>query len=529
MILKKPYAFIIKHFRIIHLLLLIPMLYLVLKTRAIETFFIDYVNNGYQISGNIMLGSLSASYVNIFMYIAVILIIAVFVVVAFILQNKSKPTRYYSVGIIYYILVLVLLTVSLTVFQSIEADILDNTLANIIRDIAVVVHYSQYALIFYAFIRGIGFNIRKFDFKGDIEDLQISSEDSEEFEFLVGRDTYKTKRTIRRFLRELKYYYKENKFIFSIIFVVLIIVTGSLIYTNKEIVQKQYNQSEMVAFGYINVQVNKSYITDIDYRGNKIKDNKKYLVLQVTLTNRYRNDNPLNYYNFRLVFNKQRLSPDLAVGNYFQDMGMPYQGTLIKGNSKEDYVIAYELNANTSSNDYKIEAYSGYDYSKGGIGALTRKIKLKPIVINSNIYNMNINKNTIINLEGTDLGKTEFAIKDYELTNRFVYTQNGILKEIYIDILKDVNKTLMVMDYSLALDNESIFMGSNRTYRTFFENFMRIKYVVNDKTYYQDVALENPANYSDKLVFKIDKNIGNATEVEAIITIRNKSYTIKLK
>ena len=51
MIIKKPYAFMIKHFRTIHVILTILVMYLISKTHAIFTFFNDYANNnGYLIN-----------------------------------------------------------------------------------------------------------------------------------------------------------------------------------------------------------------------------------------------------------------------------------------------------------------------------------------------------------------------------------------------------------------------------------------------------------------------------------------------
>ena len=43
MILKKPYGFLIKHFKIINLILLVPILYIILKFGDIAGFFRDYV------------------------------------------------------------------------------------------------------------------------------------------------------------------------------------------------------------------------------------------------------------------------------------------------------------------------------------------------------------------------------------------------------------------------------------------------------------------------------------------------------
>ncbi len=529
MVLKKPYAFIIKHFRIIHLICLLPMIYLIIKTRGIVSFFSDYVANNYALSGNVALGNLSASYINIFMYVAVILILAIFITLAFILQYKNKPTKFYSFAIIYYIAMFIFITLGLTIFQKIEADTLDNTLARIIRDFIFLVHYSQYFFVIFTAIRGIGFNIKKFDFKGDIENLEISSEDSEEFEFLVGKDNYKTQRTIRRFLRELVYYYKENKFIFTLIVVIIIVIIGSSLYTNRTVYQKEYKINDNVAFGYLNFKVQNAYITDTDLSGSKIKNGKKYLIILAQVTNRYRDDYILSYGNVQLVINKLRLSPNLNVVNNFTDLGRPFLGTLIKGNTSINYIFAYEMDENLVTKNYTIETYSGYDTTPGGIGAIRRKIVINPTYLSKNNVSDVIGLNSKISLNSPQLGKSEVTIKDYEVTNRFSYIKNGVRQDIYIDIAKDYGKTLMILDYSLVLDDEAPYMDVTKTYKSFFEDFLIIKYTYNGKEYQEKVKLINPSGYSDKLIFKVSKYVADASDIQAVISLRNKDYSVRLK
>ena len=234
MVLKKPYAFIIKHFRVIHLALLIPIFYLIIKIKSLHTFFSNYVFNDYSFSFTNILTDLSSSYVNIFMYLAVVIILIVLIFLFFLLQNKEKPTKFYSISIIYYIAIFILLATCSSMLNSIEDGTLSYLVARIARDIIFVFHYSQYIFVFMFIVRGIGFNIKKFNFESDLNNLEISSEDYEEFEFLVGKDTYKTKRTIRRFIRELGYYYQENKFIFTIIFIITFIVLGTIIFNSFE-------------------------------------------------------------------------------------------------------------------------------------------------------------------------------------------------------------------------------------------------------------------------------------------------------
>ena len=71
MIVKKPYAFLIKHFKLIHLLLSILTIYIAFKSNNIFTFFNDYVTNGYYTYQN----NLQNEYISGFMFIGVILII----------------------------------------------------------------------------------------------------------------------------------------------------------------------------------------------------------------------------------------------------------------------------------------------------------------------------------------------------------------------------------------------------------------------------------------------------------------------
>ena len=51
MILKKPYKFLIKHFRMIHLILAIMSGYLLAKTNNILGFFNEYLNNNETLIG----------------------------------------------------------------------------------------------------------------------------------------------------------------------------------------------------------------------------------------------------------------------------------------------------------------------------------------------------------------------------------------------------------------------------------------------------------------------------------------------
>lgn len=534
MVLKKPYAFIIKHFRAIHLLLLIPIFYLIIKTRAIVYFFNSYVTYGYNLNFSEVLTNISSHYINILMYISVILILLVFVAMSIILQQKEKPTKLYNICIIYYIMIFLLITICFSLFNSVEADTLDDILSRFVRDIGFIVYLSEYAFAALTFIRGIGFNIKKFNFKSDLEDLEISNEDSEEFEFLVGKDIHEAKRTIRRFFRELKYYYLENKFIVNLIMVITILVLGTFIYMNREIKEKVYKENETFSFGSLNIKVKDSFISNLSNNGKVINEDKSYVILQLELKNRYTIEKEFNQENLGLIVNKKRIQPNLSMGLYFSDYGNPYIGGNIKGESTVNCVLVYEIDKYLVNSNFKLESYSRIDTS-GGLGIINKEIKIKPTVVSSKINTNTINKGANINLSSVNFKESIVAIKDYELTNRYEYqvchNDNCITdaKSTFDYPGSGYNKTLLVLDYNLVLDKDSMYASLNRDYKRFFNDFLEIKYHYNGKDYVTKAELLNPENYSDKLILMVPNIVNYSENIYAVLTIRNVSYQIKLK
>ena len=528
----------IKHFRLIHLLILIPMIYLATQTREIITFFSEYVASNYTFTSNDVLSTLASNYINIFMYIAVIIIMVVFIAMSILLQRKEKPTKFYNISIIYYLVIFILITVSFTIFRTIENDTLDPVFARLIRDLSQIVHYSQYIFIFFTAIRGVGFNIKQFDFKSDLAELEISNEDSEEIEFLVGIDTYKAKRSVRRFFRELKYYYKENKFIFIMIFVIAIGILGTMLYMNEEVYQRVYNEGDSIASGYLNFTVTDSYISNLTHGGNVLNKDKYYVILLLEINNRYREDHEFNYINLELTVNNKYILPNLSLGNYFTDFGTPYNGTYIKGNTNSEYILVYEIDKNLINQDFLLTVYSHYDASAGGIGSVNNRISLNPTIISDEITTNTVNLGTNINLSNTTLGNTIFTITDYEFTNRYEYSYEYCINanncipstdSISINYANDGSRrTLLVLGYELNLDTEVPYMNTVKTYRSFFENFVKIEYEINGQTYTTTATLANPSTYNEKAVLNVPREVGTASRVDIILTVRNISYRIRL-
>ncbi len=222
------------------------------------------------------------------------------------------------------------------------------------------------------------------------------------------------------------------------------------------------------------------------------------------------------------------------MGLYFSDYGNPYIGGNIKGESTVNCVLVYEIDKYLVNSNFKLESYSRIDTS-GGLGIINKEIKIKPTVVSSKINTNTINRGANINLSSVNFKESIVAIKDYELTNRYEYqvchNDNCITdaKSTFDYPGSGYNKTLLVLDYNLVLDKDSMYASLNRDYKRFFNDFLEIKYHYNGKDYVTKAELLNPENYSDKLILMVPNTINYSESIYAVLTIRNVSYQIKLK
>ena len=103
MVLRRPYAFLIKHFKIIHLVLTLAMVYLAYKMIRISGYIAACISNTANFDDAI-------TYVGGSVYLAIIVIIAISTILYILMRYKNKPKTLYLInGIIYIIIFGVLL------------------------------------------------------------------------------------------------------------------------------------------------------------------------------------------------------------------------------------------------------------------------------------------------------------------------------------------------------------------------------------------------------------------------------------
>ncbi|MBO5095511.1 MAG: hypothetical protein J6B98_01385 [Bacilli bacterium] len=279
MILRKPYAFFIKHFRLIHVILSVLMIYCLYNSKRLLDFFNGYISTNINLKGQ----ELVSIYTPWLYQITPFLIMIVIGIILVVMILKKKPMMLYIINVASYIFTTIVIQVSKGTLTTLQDSLMDVRSVRLIRDIIMLSFMFQIVGTIVVVVRSVGFDVKKFDFKQDLKELEFNEEDREEFELELKFDKNKTRTTIRRNIRFIKYAYKENKMLAHIVIgVVSILIVGSVgIYYIK--MDKPVGENVYIANNGITLKITDSYITDTDYKGNIIDKESLFIILKVNI------------------------------------------------------------------------------------------------------------------------------------------------------------------------------------------------------------------------------------------------------
>lgn len=527
MILRKPYAFLIKNFRIIHLGLTLLIAYLFIKTYNIYAFFNRYVNNVYSALND----SLPTNYISVLMFFITILIVSFSLAMYLLMKQKKKPKTLY-VWLCSYYVVYFLATISyFLLFKSMETRNLEIQTAMILRDITLILFLPQVVFLITSLIRGIGFDIRKFNFSKDLKELDIKESDSEEFEFVLGLESYKYFRFARRKFREFKYYVLENKFIFTILCGLFLGIFVMVVIINYTVFNRSYQVNQKFTVNNLKMVLNSSYLTNLDYNGNIIDKDKYYVIVNFTFTNDSGNSTVLDLTKYSLKTKVRSVYPILTKNEAFIDLGMGYNKEKIINGKSENYILVYEISKKEISRKYKLDIINGVEYARGSLNAKTKRIGLKPkrALRVENRGSIKLNKK--LELNDTVLNNSYIQLNSYKLDNQYLYNYEACVRAVCSDMTDVVTadlskgKTLMIVKGKLDLDKNSSFVLNRKNKNSFFDSFISVNYDGNESR----VKDLTPSFLNNEYILEVDNGVLNANKINMLITIRNKKYEVALK
>ena len=533
MIVKNPYKILVKNYKIINLLLLIPVIYLLFTFTDIATFFRAYVNTKYSTSEK----DLVELYVpTITMVIAVVAAVLHFV--AWLLLTLKKKKNYYHVICSGYLLFSFLALVFFyTSFLNLEMGKIESTFANFLRDISDLIIYPFYILILAGGVNVFGFNIKTLRFDKH-EELKLTDEDEEDIEIKVNSDTSATKKKFVHAARELKYYVIENKAILAIIIVSIIGMIGYKAFINYQLYNKAYNVNQSFSIDNFALSVKESYITPYDYSGRVITPNKYYLAIKIGIENKGEKTT-ISKDVFRINLGDDTIYPSYDKGSRFVDIGLPYTGEEINQNEANDYVFVYELTDQQLKASYELRILNNLTVEDKKLIAAYKKIKIRPEYLSELVEYPAKKKKQKITFRDSTLKNTNYKLnqititQSYQYSYELCYTERNC-KEISELLVPSGGKILMIIEDEINYDNASSY--SQYDEKNFFQDFVTIQYTykldsgnsAGDHTQITNVKDVTPKSLKGVKVYEVPGNIQESKKIDFIITIRNKQYVINV-
>lgn len=529
MILKRPYAFLIKNFRIIHGILFLMMSYLFFKSISIYTFFSNYATRHYFTPE----ANLVNNYLSIRMFVISILIVLLSAVVYYLLSIKNKSRKTYLFVCIFYILLFVYFIYYHNVFVSLEDKILSVETVRALRDISLIMVMPGLIFMTIMILRALGFNLKQFEFKNDLDDLQIDKSDYEEIEVTLGRNNYKYARSFRKAIRYLKYFLAENKFFVTIMMSVIVLSLGIIFYVNIKVKNVVYYENQELYANTLWYTVESSYITNTSINGSIIKKGKYYILSKIKIDNRDNKRYDLSRELFRLKVNDNLLVPITTFNNEFIDFGKLYTSMYILGQTTEEVVAVFEIDESDLNKEYILKIKSNENVNISSESNRYTDIIIKPIEFEKENKSFALPAN--IDFDNSLLGNTKMELSAFIIDKSFKEKAKNCVnnkcydKVFFVEPVKS-NTILMKVKSSLIMDQNAYMSKYINNVAGLLEYYGRIKYRYLGDMYETNILKVSNKNLDNTYAYlELPQNIKDADKIELIISVRGKTYTIILK
>lgn len=519
MILRKPYALLIKYFQRINIVLLLLVAYVFINNLRLHGFVKEYVSTGIY---NDTIASVS-SYINIYTYIAFIVIIVGSGVLAYLLRYKDKPYASYVFILIANIITFAFFIYTNNYFTYNVVKGFDLVSAKVVKDILFISTLPYYPMIFLLLVRSIGIDLKSFGFQEDKEFVQINEEDNEEVEVQVGFDKDIFIRKFKNKFRHLRYFFFEHKVpllaVFSVVFVIFCFNFYRYFYVTNRI----YTMNERFKSNNYQITVKNSYLTDKDYAGNVVSENGRYFVLiDINIRNLLNISRDFNIQNMYLYVDNDYYVPTIRFNNNFVDMGNLYDGKSIKKLDTVSYLLVYEIDKPKDNSNFLLK-YQDLNSTDNKL----IKVKIKILDISS-FKNKGESKlgsefNVPINLNE----KVNFTINDYQLLDSVNYTY----QQCYVNSCPIYQGVI-----TAGANNKVIYMKGNygsyttREFLAFLKRYGKIRYKIGEEYRYVNIKYAVNTNYQGNYIYiLVPKEVSDASMVDIAFTIRTYQYFYRLK
>lgn len=533
MILRKPYAFFIKHFRLIHMILAVLVCYSAYRTKLVMDFFNTYAASVVNVVGQDLTGTLLYGII----FLLPLFIILFTTIIMTVMIAKKKPFPFYIINIIIFIFSFVVLEVAKSTLLSMELSLLDIRTVRLVRDLVTVSFLAQAVSAFIFIFRATGFDLKKFGFQEDLQDLNIEEEDREEFEVAVNIDKNKLQRKIHRFFRFAKYTYKENKLAVIVASITVVLTLGIFIYIGTRSSETKIGYNQYFTGNHFTISLVESYVTNQDYRGKVIDEDYSYIILKIKVKNNTTSNAGLDLATTKIVIGNYSYTPVSINRDSFIEFGHIYEGEDI---SKEYtfktllYRIPKEL-INENKIFYFIDKTN---LQKDGLFKRTY-VNLKLTDLDNDPTTQSTDITQVLNFEDSVIGNYQLNISEFDIQKQYKLNYNFCVKQDCYPSYEYLKPSITSnYDKALLKITGTITKGDNDVRDVydlydFIEKFGTLSYVIDDKTYLQNVNFKEvvPKNVKTPNTYylEVQEEVLQASHIDLFFKIKNKTYQYTLK
>lgn len=531
MILRKPYAFLIKHFKLIHFIMALCMGVLLYQTTILQNFFNEFANSTQVIVdtdiANVLLGG--------YIYIFPVLVVIMSLIVLVLMSLKDKPKLYYLLNIVVYIALIVLYIYASSTIGTMQKEIVDERIVRAIRDLLNLGFIIQLYTLFISLIRSVGIDVKKFDFREDAEALNLNVGDNEEFEVNIEFDSQTLKRNIKRQYRDFKYYFVENKYFLISILAILVALFSISIIKNITSTTKKYNVNQVFSVVGYNMAIENAYLVDTDTKLNKVTDDENSLVVVKFKIRTLNKTEKFVFGKLALQIGNTKYYHNNKFASAVTDLGTSYINQKLTDEFQE-FVLVYEIPSFLEKNEMKLV------YTEQLVrGMFNNKTddKIIPIIV-TNLKEKKDEEKIMLNQEYTFGGGllNSYGLKFSELSLNSTYhidyqvcVNNGNECYNYYEVVQpklsgDVDKAILKVAGELNTPEN----GNIKTLDKLITSFGSLVYKINGvEKKYQLKDQYNKTHDDGNYYFEINKEILNAEEINLVLDVRNNKYIIKIK
>lgn len=529
MILRKPYAFFIKYFKLLHAIIAVFIGLLLYRTFTLYNFFRSYISD----YSNAVNTFSPKTLINMYSFLGIILVISLIIMLLSVMIYKKKPKILYIYSLITYILIAILFGVTFPILRDISVSILDVRVSKALRDFFMMSIIIQFIAMVWYGVRATGFDIKQFDFTSDLQKLDINEKDSEEIEVALEFDKNKVSRNIRYNIRKIKYLYFENKFWFDTIGSILLIIIIFNIYLNIGVYTASYDQGSSFDASGVTMNIKDTYITNKDASGDTLSN--YIVVVKFDIKKTYSSTKTLNTGLMTLMVDGTSYSQNNDYALEMYDIGEAYNTQTLNDEFKT-YIVAFSIPQDKINSSMTLKFNDNVSYVKGEVGA-------KNILVNLNTTNLNeTNKTKENKLKETQdysdstLGESSLKITNYEINDKFkinytyCYATNKCIPSyeyLTASATGSYLKTLLKFDGSFDIESEEI-----TDIETFMNTFGTINYKIDNTLYSKKInttKVKPQKGNTTSYFVEIPYDVKNASEIYFTFNIRNFTYKYVLK